>query len=97
VGGKNGRIDSSWGCIVSKAEPIPVPSTPVVEKPLISSVPRSLGLEKVIELVKFVLSWGKNHNAGVEDIGPTNVRNCSERMRNMKQMGDWTDWKYVCI
>jgi len=51
----------------------------------------------VIELVEFVLSWGENHNAGIEDIGPTNVGNCSERMRDMKQMGDWTDWKYVGI
>lgn len=51
----------------------------------------------MIELVKFVLSWGENHNAGIEDIGPTDVGSRSERMGDVKQMGDWTDWKYVRI
>lgn len=63
---------------------MPISCAPFVEETLITSVPRSFELEEVIELVKFILSWGENHNTGVENIGPTDVGDGSEMVGNME-------------
>ncbi len=37
------RVHGSGGCVISKAEPVPVASSPFIEKALIGAVPTAFG------------------------------------------------------
>ena len=70
---RNRRVCGRWGCIVYEAQPVPVSCTPFVEETLVAAIPRAFRFQEMTELGKFVFSWGQDHDAGVEYIGPSDI------------------------
>lgn len=85
--GVNGsRVCSSWGCVIRKAEPVPVAAAPLVEEALVTAVPSALREKEAREVAKLVLAGRQHEHAGVENIRPSNVRYGGKFMRNSEEM-----------
>lgn len=76
---------------------MPVASAPFIEKALVTTVPRTFGVEKLIQVIELVYTWGEDQNTGVEDIGPAYVRGSCEFMWDVEQVGKRANGKHVGI
>jgi hypothetical protein len=95
--GKLLRVHGSRRCVVSKAEPVPVASSPFIEKTLIGTVPTAFGFWERHELFELVLPRGQDHEARVEYVRPAHIWYRREIMRKCKEVREWTNWKDIRV
>jgi len=85
------RIGCRRSRVVCKTEPIPVSPSPLIQQPLVCSIPRPLRLEQIREFFELVFPGRENHHSGIENVRPSDVGCSRELVVQSEQVRDRAD------
>lgn len=93
----NSRVCCSRSGVVGEAEAIPVAASPLIQETLVSSVPGTVLLQEVRELLEFVFSRSEDHHSRVEYVWPSYVGNSGKLVLKREKVGHWSDRKNIRV
>lgn len=93
----NSRVSRGRSGVVGEAQPIPVPASPFVEDALITAIPTALGSNELHDLIELILSRFEDHEARVEDVRPTDIRDGTELVGECEEMCEGSDGENIRV